>query len=200
MATNALQKLLGQSYREGMTLDEVSAEFEKLGLSDVLKTNKELEAQNTALKAATSKANSEAADYKKQLRAKQSEAEQKEADTNETLQKLQEQLEEMKHEKLVSDTVAKFASAGYSDPLKVANAYISGDLDAFLSAQSDLIKNKEDAFKADLIKNTPRPQAGGSAPKAMTEEELYKMPFEDRMHFIQEHREEYEKIVGNGNK
>ncbi|MBQ2615226.1 MAG: hypothetical protein IJF90_00015, partial [Synergistaceae bacterium] len=65
-----LSNLLGTAYKEGMTEDELSAALEGLNL-----TAGGDDAEVLRLKAALSKANSEAADYKKQLRSKQTEAE-----------------------------------------------------------------------------------------------------------------------------
>lgn len=185
---NTLKGLLGQSYKEGMTLDEVDKELEKLELGKVIDENK-------TLKASLTRSNSEAADYKKQLRAKLSEQEQQEAERKETFEKMQKELEELKHEKLVSDTATKFASAGYDDAKKVAEAYVSGNLDAVLEAQKGLLQKQEDALKAKLMSGTPRPATGGTEPKKITKKELYSMPLEDRMRFIQEHRAEYDALT-----
>ena len=62
-----LSDLLGKAYKEGMTEDEISAALEAVGQGNDAEVNR--------LKAALSKANSEAADYKKQLRSKQSDDE-----------------------------------------------------------------------------------------------------------------------------
>lgn len=62
-----LSDLLGKAYKEGMTEDEISAALETVGQGN--------EAEVNRLKAALSKANSEAADYKKQLRTKQTDDE-----------------------------------------------------------------------------------------------------------------------------
>ena len=60
-----LSDLLGEAYKEGMTEEEISTALQTAGAGQ----------SNTAeldkLKAQLSKANSEAADYKKQLRGKQ---------------------------------------------------------------------------------------------------------------------------------
>ena len=66
-----LSNLLGTAYKEGMTEDELSAALEGQNLT----AGTGEDAEVTRLKAALSKANSEAADYKKQLRSKQTEAE-----------------------------------------------------------------------------------------------------------------------------
>ena len=59
------------------------------------------------LKAALSKANSEAAEWKRQFRAKQSEAERAEAERAEGEQKMRDELETLRKEKRVSDYTGK---------------------------------------------------------------------------------------------
>ena len=65
-----LSDLLGDAYKEGMTEEEISTALQSAGAGA-----KDNEAEVNRLKAQLSKANSEAADYKKQLRGKQSEDE-----------------------------------------------------------------------------------------------------------------------------
>ena len=67
-----LSDLLGSAYKEGMTEDEISTALQTVGQGN--------EAEINRLKAALSKANSEAADYKKQLRTKQTDDEAAEAE------------------------------------------------------------------------------------------------------------------------
>ena len=71
-----LSDLLGDAYKEGMTEEEISTALQSAGAGA-----KDNEAEVNRLKAQLSKANSEAADYKKQLRGKQSEDEAAAADT-----------------------------------------------------------------------------------------------------------------------
>ena len=58
-----LSDLLGDAYKEGMTEEEISTALQRAGAGA-----KDNEAEVNRLKAQLSKANSEAADYKKQLR------------------------------------------------------------------------------------------------------------------------------------
>lgn len=60
-----LSDLLGDAYKEGMTEEEISTALQSAGAGA-----KDNEAEVNRLKAQLSKANSEAADYKKQLRGK----------------------------------------------------------------------------------------------------------------------------------
>ena len=60
-----LSDLLGEAYKEGMTEEEISTALQIAG------AGQSNDAEINKLKAQLSKANSEAADYKKQLRGKQ---------------------------------------------------------------------------------------------------------------------------------
>lgn len=78
-----LSDLLGDAYKEGMTEEEISTALQSAGAGA-----KDNEAEVNRLKAQLSKANSEAADYKKQLRGKQSEDEAAAAEQKATMDKL----------------------------------------------------------------------------------------------------------------
>lgn len=65
------------------------------------------------LKDAVSRANSEAAEYKKQLRAKLSDDEAKQAQDAEEREAMQKELEGLRRDKAVSTYQAKFLSLGY---------------------------------------------------------------------------------------
>ena len=97
-----LKELLGEAYKEGMTFEEVEAALKNI-------TPPDNAAEVTRLKAALSKANSEAADYKKQLRGKQSEAEAEAAAKQEEHDKLVKENADLKR----SMTLAEGPTAGY---------------------------------------------------------------------------------------
>ena len=81
-----LKELLGDSYKEGMTLDEVSEALKGIELP------KDQSGEIEKLRESLSKSNSEAADWKKQFRATQDEATRKAAEVEESTKKLQEEL------------------------------------------------------------------------------------------------------------
>lgn len=68
-----LKALLGDAYKEGMTFEEIEAALKEVQPPE----DPAGAAEISRLKTALSKANGEAAEYKKQLRGKQSEAEQR---------------------------------------------------------------------------------------------------------------------------
>lgn len=190
--SEVLKNLLGASYKEGMTPDEVVKAINELETNPFSK----MEEENKNLKTRLSEVNSESANYKKQLRAKQTEEEKKQAEHEEQFQKMTEELETLKHEKVLAETTAKFASLGFGDDAgTAADSFLKGDLSAFTSTLTTRSEHEKDALKAELMQTTKRPEAGNAAGKKMTKQELYKMSFEDRMRFIREHKAEYDEIT-----
>lgn len=195
MAKSFLQGLLGDSYREGMSEEEISSSLEKLGI-------KNNDSELTKMKELISKANSEAANYKKELRAKQTEQEAKEAERNEELEQMRQQLATLEHEKKVAEYSSKFALYGYDSSMATenANALINGDIDTVLANQAKYLETQKGLIKSELMKQTPRPESGNSdgKTKTITKKDLFAMPLKDRVQFASEHKNEYEQIVKNG--
>ena len=115
------------------------------------KDEKQVSAEVEKLKAALSKANGEAAEYKRQLREKQSEAERAEADRLEQERALREELESLRKEKAVTDYTNRAMEVGFDADIaaKTANAMADGDipavfdaLKAFVEATTKRIQNE----------------------------------------------------------
>lgn len=151
-----LAELLGAAYKEGMTEEEISTALEgmKLPVGG--------DAEVTRLKAALSKANSEAADYKKQLRSKQTEAEATAAQQKEDYEKAMKENAELKRSILLSERKAKLMAMGYDLELadKTAVAMVDGDMDTVLASQQAYIETQKQSMKADQMRGTARPAAG----------------------------------------
>ena len=149
-----LSDLLGSAYKEGMTEEELSAALESIGQGN--------DAELTKLKAALSKANSEAADYKKQLRGKQSEDEAAIAAQKEEFDKLIKDNEDLKRSMALSERKANLLGMGYDEALatETATAMVDGDMDKVLANQSKYLEVQKKAILADHMKKTPRPAAG----------------------------------------
>lgn len=95
------------------------------------------------LKAMLSKANGEAAEYKRQLREKQSEAERAEAERAEADKAMREELEALRKEKRVSDYTGKCLALNMDADLaaQTAAALADGDMESVF----DCLKNFVDA-------------------------------------------------------
>ena len=149
-----LSDLLGKAYKEGMTEDEISAALETVGQGN--------EAEVNRLKAALSKANSEAADYKKQLRTKQTDDEAAAAAQKEEHDRLVQENADLKRAMALSERKAKLLAMGYDESLadETAAAMVDGDMDKVMANQSKYLEVQKKNIQADAMRKTPRPAAG----------------------------------------
>lgn len=149
-----LSDLLGKAYKEGMTEDEISAALETVGQGN--------EAEVNRLKAALSKANSEAADYKKQLRTKQTDDEAAAAAQKEEHDRLVQENADLKRSMALSERKAKLLTMGYDESLadETAAAMVDGDMDKVMANQSKYLEVQKKNIQADAMRKTPRPAAG----------------------------------------
>lgn len=149
-----LSDLLGKAYKEGMTEDEISAALETVGQGN--------EAEVNRLKAALSKANSEAADYKKQLRTKQTDDEAAAAAQKEEHDRLVQENADLKRSMALSERKAKLLAMGYDESLadETAAAMADGDMDKVMANQSKYLEVQKKNIQADAMRKTPRPAAG----------------------------------------
>ena len=149
-----LSDLLGKAYKEGMTEDEISAALETVGQGN--------EAEVNRLKAALSKANSEAADYKKQLRTKQTDDEAAAAAQKEEHDRLVQENADLKRSMALSERKAKLLAMDYDESLadETAAAMVDGDMDKVMANQSKYLEVQKKNIQADAMRKTPRPAAG----------------------------------------
>lgn len=158
-----LSDLLGEAYKEGMTEEEISTALQTAGAGQ----------SNTAeidkLKAQLSKANSEAADYKKQLRGKQTADEAAAAEQKAAMDKLTQENADLKRSFALSDKKAKLIAMGYDEKLadSTAVAMVDGDMDTVMANQAKFNESREKAIQAELMKKTPRPAAGSEGTGGM---------------------------------
>ena len=91
-----LQELLGESFKDGMTAEDIAKALENVedSKTEIARLNADVERYKNAL----SKSNSEAAEYKRKERDRLSEDEKRNLETQETIASLQSQLEEYKKE------------------------------------------------------------------------------------------------------
>lgn len=114
-------------------------------------------------KDALDKATSEAASYKKQLREKMSAEEEKAEREAEERAALQARVAELERERTISSYVSNYLAMGYDEGLakSTAEALVAGDMETVFENQRTYVQNKEKALRAEMLKNTPRPAAGG---------------------------------------
>ena len=121
----------------------------------------------TKLKAALSKANSDAAEWKRQFREKQTEQERTEAERAEREKAVEEELRNLRRDKTVSGYVAQCLALGYDKELalKAAEAMADNDAAAILACQQDFLELKKKELEAAALNKQPT-LTSGSPPTA----------------------------------
>ena len=121
----------------------------------------------TKLKAALSKANSDAAEWKRQFREKQTEAERAEAERKEREAAVEDELRTLRRNKSVSGYVAQYLALGYTQELalKAAEATADNDAATIMSCQQEYIEAKTKELEAAALNKQP-PLSIGSPPTA----------------------------------
>ena len=114
------------------------------------------------LKAALSRANGEAAEYKRQLRLKQTEQERAEAERAEADKAMREELETLRKEKRVSDYTGKCLALNMDADLagKTANALADGNTDALFDCLKAFVDATVTRLNNEALNRQPALSAG----------------------------------------
>lgn len=109
------------------------------------------------LKTALSKANGEAAEYKRQLRAKQTDDEVRAAEEAAARTEMEKELEKLRTEKAISAHKASYLSLGYDEETAEASARAlhSGDYDTLFSNQKNFVEAQKKAAMTAAIDSQP---------------------------------------------
>jgi hypothetical protein len=186
-----IKALLGDAYKEGMTLTEIET---ALAAVELPTDNTEIE----RLKAAVSKSNSEAAELKKQLRTKLTEDEAAKLKDAEDREKLQSDYNALLTKVTISENKAKLLAIGYDDKLadETAEAMANGELEKVFTNQKKHMENLEKKIRADVLKETPKPAPGGAGGKGITQEQFDAMGYTERLKVFNEQPELYNEFIG----
>ena len=154
-----LQTLLGDAYKEGMTLDEINAALADRELMD------KSEMDGYVPKSLLDKANTEAADYKKKWRGALSDAEKKEQDEKEKQTAMENELNQLRRDSKIAAYEKNYLGLGYDEKSakEIAEAMFDGEMDTVFMLQKKFQENKERAIKADLMKNMSTAPSGNQA-------------------------------------
>lgn len=150
-------------------------------------------------KNAASKANSEAAEWKKKHNALLSEEDKKKAANEEELATLRKKVEEMEKEKLVAGHKAQFLALGYDEALatETAQAMADGETAKVFANHKKFLESHDKAYKAKLMGQNSTPPAGNNGDGgAMTLEKFRKLSPQERYEFSTKNPEEYKKLYG----
>lgn len=141
-----LKALLGDKYREDMTLAEA------------LEAAKDIDpTAGMVKKELLDKAASEAAKFKKELAAKQTDEEK----AKEEQERIANRLTELEKEKTIADHKARLLGLGFNEELaaNTAEALADGDMDTVFANQKKHQEAQEKALKTKLLDDTPKPPA-----------------------------------------
>lgn len=141
---------------------------------------------------------SELAAEKKAKREKMSEDEAKATEAAEKLAAALERAEKAENALAVSNYVKSYIAMGYDEKLaqSTAEALSKGDMETVFANQKTHIKNRETALKAELLKQTPTPPAGGT-PTGMKKEEFSKLSLDEKQKFAKENPDQYAAFYKN---
>ena len=135
----------------------------------------------TKLKAALSKANSEAADWKRQFRDKQSETERAEAERAENEKAMQEELATLRRGKVVDEYAKRCMGMGYDAALaaECAEAMADGRFNDVFAIQQKFMEAKTREIEAAALNKQPGLSAGAPPVSAAekAEENQYRKIF-----------------------
>ena len=127
----------------------------------------------TRLKNALSKANSDAAEWKRQFREKQTEAERAEAERQEREEAIEDELRTLRRDKTVSGYVASCLALGYDKELanRAAEAMADNDAAAIMACQQEFLEAKKQELEAAALNRQPTLTTGAPPTSQAAEKE-----------------------------
>lgn len=151
-----IQSLLGDAYKEGMTLEEINEALSDRELVD------KSQFDGFVPKSLLDKASSEAADYKKKWKAASSEQERKAIEDAEQQAQIQEELKTLRRASKVSEYEKQHLALKYEEKeaREIAEALYDGDMDTVFRLQKKHEEALQKSIKADLMKQMPTPPSG----------------------------------------
>lgn len=177
--------------------------YAEMSAEDKIKALEELEIDDNSselerYKNATSKANSEVAEYKRKLKALEDKASEGTTESEKKMAELEEQIKALQREKSVTERKASFIGLGMTEEsaLKASEAFTNGDSDGFFKEMKSFMTEHDKTYKAELLKTTPRPDGEGGKAPTMTLDAFRKLSPAERAKYSQEHPDEYKKLYG----
>ena len=167
-----------------VTLETLKAELERL------------KEENGKLKNAQSNASADASKYKKQLQERMTEQERAANETKELIERLKQENAQMKRNQTLAEQTSGFMGVGFDADLakKAAEAHVDGDFSSMINALRDFITQHDKNIRADELRNTPRPGAGGTT-QTVTKEQFDKMSYSERVKLHDEYPDLYKELV-----
>ena len=153
-----IKTVLGDAYKEGMTVEELTAAFEKIEMP------KDQSEEISHLKEVISNKNSEAAEWRKKYESTLDEAQKKELAAKEQAKKDAEELAQLKKEKAIAGYKADYLALGYEESLAqdTANALFEGNDAKLFENQKKHMEMVEKKAREDALRGSGRPGGSGS--------------------------------------
>lgn len=142
---------------ENMTAEEKLRALENFEYEDNAK-------ENQKLRDCLSKANKEAADWKKKHNALISEDERQKQARDEEAEQLRTRVAELERGESIAKHKANLLSVGFDDKSAetAAQMIADGNIDGFFACQKKFLEEHDKTMKIELMKNTPTPPAGSA--------------------------------------
>lgn len=149
-----------------------------------------------------SKANTEAAEWKRKHNALLSEEEKAKAEAEEERQRkaeefaeMQKRLNDLEAEKTVTLYQTKFVSLGYNAELAsaTAKALSEGKMNEVFANMAQHLDTKEKELRASILKDTPTPSTGGTTDE-ITKDDFVKMGYAEKVKLFNENPELYNEL------
>ena len=165
-----------------MKIDTAKIEnYAEMSVEDKIKALEEYEFETpapkeseevTKLKTALSKANSDAAEWKRQFREKQTEAERAEAERKEREQAVEEELRNLRRDKTIAGHVNSCLALGYDKELalRAATAFADNDAAEIMACQQEFLAAKQKEMEMTALNKQPGLSVG--APPTSTAAEI----------------------------
>ena len=121
-----------------------------------------------------SKANTEAAEWKRKHNALLTEEEQAKIARDTAFQEMKDRVETLEKEKTVATYNASLVAMGYGAELasKAATALADGKINEVFAYMKQHGDNKEKELRAEILKSTPTPSTAGGVDKPLTADEI----------------------------
>ncbi len=194
-----IQTLLGDEYREGMTIEEINAVLANRQFVDPTTLPKSVE------KSVFDKTASELAKTKKELAEIKATSMSDDEKVREAIAKAESKEKEFTAKLNRLDVEKLFAAEGLTeaDYAELIDGIVSEDAEKTMKLANNvlsMVKSQktaaEKALKAELLKKTPKPPAGGGDYKGISLADFRKMSPQERYQFSVNNPEEYKKLYG----
>lgn len=153
-----LKDLLGENYREGMSVEDIEQALS--GIKTI---------PGTVSKSVFDKTASDLSAQNKAVRKLQADGEQAKADFDATVKTMQDEINTLKRQNMIGENTAKYMRLGYSEDLArgTAEAMADGNIDRVLELQKTFLTERDKAAEvAKANASDRRPPAGQEEPGA----------------------------------